>query len=249
MYDTKIGQFLSEDPLAFDAGDANLRRYVLNQPTMLIDPDGKAAQAPTLLAQQTKAPIDTPKPPTSATLDLTKHYQPKPPGTQGMKSGALTAWKFVPLAYNKKGTTTPAGGSKKWTFTIQNYSTQAVYNAMGSFYISGTDLTDKTLKDHEVMHLKMAEQMAEMFSKYMQTKVFEVTAANDTKLKEMGAKAIEEVEKKFEAWAQSFQDSDYHNYVLDPKTKQIDPVKQKAWEKMYEKKMKEAFDKAFPPTK
>lgn len=40
MYDPTIGQFLSEDPIGFDALDPNLRRYVLNQPAMLTDPTG-----------------------------------------------------------------------------------------------------------------------------------------------------------------------------------------------------------------
>ncbi len=32
-YDSKTGRWLSEDPLGFAAGDANLYRYVWNQPT------------------------------------------------------------------------------------------------------------------------------------------------------------------------------------------------------------------------
>ena len=39
-YDPHMGQFLSEDPLGFDAGDANLRRYVDNSPTNYVDPTG-----------------------------------------------------------------------------------------------------------------------------------------------------------------------------------------------------------------
>ncbi len=39
-YDPRLGQFLSEDPLGFDAGDPNLRRYVENNPTNRVDPTG-----------------------------------------------------------------------------------------------------------------------------------------------------------------------------------------------------------------
>lgn len=39
-YDAALGQFLSEDPIGFDAGDANLRRYVGNGSTFAIDPSG-----------------------------------------------------------------------------------------------------------------------------------------------------------------------------------------------------------------
>ena len=35
-----IGMWLSEDPIRFEAGDANLYRYVTNQPTNKTDPSG-----------------------------------------------------------------------------------------------------------------------------------------------------------------------------------------------------------------
>ncbi len=40
MYDPKAGRWLSEDPLGFDAGDANLSRYVANDPILNTDPTG-----------------------------------------------------------------------------------------------------------------------------------------------------------------------------------------------------------------
>jgi RHS repeat-associated protein len=39
-YDSSTGQFVSEDPIRFAGGDANLRRYVGNSPTNAIDPLG-----------------------------------------------------------------------------------------------------------------------------------------------------------------------------------------------------------------
>jgi RHS repeat-associated protein len=39
-YDAEVGRWLSEDPIGFDAGDANLRRYVGNGPTNATDPSG-----------------------------------------------------------------------------------------------------------------------------------------------------------------------------------------------------------------
>ncbi|NEZ56463.1 RHS repeat-associated core domain-containing protein [Adonisia turfae] len=42
-YDPTVGRFLSEDPLGFDAGDANLYRYVFHSPTNYTDPSGEAA--------------------------------------------------------------------------------------------------------------------------------------------------------------------------------------------------------------
>ncbi|MBE9136916.1 hypothetical protein IQ254_06825 [Nodosilinea sp. LEGE 07088] len=40
-YDPAVGRFLSEDPLGFGAGDANLYRYVFNSPTNYADPSGE----------------------------------------------------------------------------------------------------------------------------------------------------------------------------------------------------------------
>lgn len=40
MYDPTIGQFLTEDPIDFEGMDANLRRYVHNEPTRFVDPEG-----------------------------------------------------------------------------------------------------------------------------------------------------------------------------------------------------------------
>lgn len=50
MYDPKLGQWLSEDPIEFESGTENLREYVGNHPTYATDPDGLAEQAPFLPA-------------------------------------------------------------------------------------------------------------------------------------------------------------------------------------------------------
>jgi len=41
-YDARVGRWLSEDPLGFAAGDANLSRYVGNEPNGEVDPYGLA---------------------------------------------------------------------------------------------------------------------------------------------------------------------------------------------------------------
>lgn len=38
MYDPTIGRWIQEDPIGFAAGDANLLRYVGNNPTNFTDP-------------------------------------------------------------------------------------------------------------------------------------------------------------------------------------------------------------------
>jgi RHS repeat-associated protein len=44
-YDAGVGRFISEDPLGFGAGDANLYRYVGNSPTNYTDPTGNFSLA------------------------------------------------------------------------------------------------------------------------------------------------------------------------------------------------------------
>lgn len=43
-YDPTIGRFISEDPIAFEGGDANLYRYVGNSSTNYADPSGLVAK-------------------------------------------------------------------------------------------------------------------------------------------------------------------------------------------------------------
>jgi RHS repeat-associated protein len=43
-YDSKVGRFISEDPIGFGAGDTNLYRYVGNNSTNYTDPTGELAQ-------------------------------------------------------------------------------------------------------------------------------------------------------------------------------------------------------------
>ena len=49
-YDAETGRFLNQDPIGFAAGDANLYRYVFNNPVNLTDPDGEIAISGTIIA-------------------------------------------------------------------------------------------------------------------------------------------------------------------------------------------------------
>ena len=42
-YDPAVGRWISEDPMGFAAGDANLNRYVANESVVLNDPSGEIA--------------------------------------------------------------------------------------------------------------------------------------------------------------------------------------------------------------
>ncbi len=44
MYDSRVGRFLSQDPLGLEAGDGNFYRYVANSPVNRIDPAGLIGQ-------------------------------------------------------------------------------------------------------------------------------------------------------------------------------------------------------------
>ncbi|GIW89798.1 MAG: hypothetical protein KatS3mg109_0230 [Pirellulaceae bacterium] len=45
-YDPAVGRFISEDPLGFGAGDANLATYVSNHPVAYVDPTGQTENIP-----------------------------------------------------------------------------------------------------------------------------------------------------------------------------------------------------------
>ena len=47
-YDPNTGRWLSQDPIGFNAGDSNLYRYVGNEVTKYVDPDGLEETDPAL---------------------------------------------------------------------------------------------------------------------------------------------------------------------------------------------------------
>ena len=57
-YDPELGRFLSEDPIGFGAGDANLNRYVGNAPTNMLDASGLKTRRIKADAEQLKAIIE-----------------------------------------------------------------------------------------------------------------------------------------------------------------------------------------------
>jgi RHS repeat-associated protein len=64
-YDSAVGRFISEDPIGFTAGDANLYRYVGNSPVNLVDSSGlqshpySCTSEPILLASDLRKPTNT----------------------------------------------------------------------------------------------------------------------------------------------------------------------------------------------
>ncbi|MGR3278684.1 FG-GAP-like repeat-containing protein [Acaryochloris marina NIES-2412] len=56
-YDASVGRFISEDPIGFSAGDANLNRYVFNSPIIFTDPSGNAAIIIPLIIKAAAPPL------------------------------------------------------------------------------------------------------------------------------------------------------------------------------------------------
>src|SRR5262249_43524032 len=57
-YDAKVGRWLTQDPLGFDAGDSNLYRYVHNQAVLALDPSGTDLSRPEFPPMRLKAEPD-----------------------------------------------------------------------------------------------------------------------------------------------------------------------------------------------
>jgi RHS repeat-associated protein len=58
-YDAAIGRFLSEDPIGFGGGDANLYRYVENEPANWVDPQGTDKEKPSVGTDERQRPKET----------------------------------------------------------------------------------------------------------------------------------------------------------------------------------------------
>lgn len=95
-YDPMTGRFESQDPLGFDAGDTDLYRYVYNEPTDAVDPDGL----------QFTQPSYYPNPRGSTSYDPLRPYT-KPKGGQGQGGQGQGQ---PPGAYNRKNPYHPTLG-------------------------------------------------------------------------------------------------------------------------------------------
>jgi len=59
FYNAEIGRFISADMIGFSAGDANLYRYVLNAPHVLVDPFGTMALVDYSVTNENEAVVFT----------------------------------------------------------------------------------------------------------------------------------------------------------------------------------------------
>jgi hypothetical protein len=84
MYDPKVGRWLEVDPIGFAGGDANLYRYVENDPTNATDPSGLAGRY--ICIHQAEPPLPT--------------YWNWFKGDAGFR---LNTWEFTKVSFKWKG--------------------------------------------------------------------------------------------------------------------------------------------------
>ena len=145
-YDPTIGRFLSEDPIAFDGGNANLYRYVANSPTNFTDPRGLQAPTSITLTPPGKTPVVTTNPPKpnqkGRTEPNTNPWLSR--GGPNQKTGQpfySTLTVEVVIAFD--GTPCPGQwGRNVWSNSIfgNNFSVDGIGRVW--LYNSGTDDTD-----------------------------------------------------------------------------------------------------------
>jgi RHS repeat-associated protein len=109
-YDTTHGRWISQDPLCFGAGDANLYRYVSNSPTNWIDSSGDAGKPPAATLERPVPlvppatlgrPVPAPAPPAPPRLPIDFHLP-----LTGF-DGRRPIWDF-PVTSNASGPRLPA---------------------------------------------------------------------------------------------------------------------------------------------
>jgi RHS repeat-associated protein len=120
-YDAETGGWISQDPLSFSAGDANLYRYVGNSPTNSIDPSGYAQVG------DPEAPVQTP--PITRLPPVTKQGQP---GSGSIIIGHGPTGGYVSGNYNL-----PGGGSIGGGYGQRRGYGSGNYNLPGGGYING----------------------------------------------------------------------------------------------------------------
>lgn len=149
MYDPKIGQFLSEDPIGFDGLDDNLRRYVHSRVTTHVDPDGLQEELPGQTqgrGTQLVIPI--------VVIDMTTHPRP---GTLSDKILEKTneIFKQCDVFVSKVGIVFPAGDNSRTSFDYRtNKFTGGGWTGktLQEFLAANTDRTD-------VIHIILVDEI------------------------------------------------------------------------------------------
>jgi RHS repeat-associated protein len=96
-YNPSIGRFIAEDPIGFDAGDANLYRYVGNRPVEFVDPFG-------LRSNELDALLTIAQP-RGSRKNETIYYYPESPN-YSIALAAATDWFYLITEQNRNQNTT-----------------------------------------------------------------------------------------------------------------------------------------------
>jgi RHS repeat-associated protein len=225
-YDQATGRLLSEDPTGFTAGDSNLYRYVRNQPTYATDPHGTDDPAGTgsLLVGAIggschdsiefdtfswledngpdPAQLQDKKLPKSA--DLTwEHYRKLDPPQE---YDAVTGYRLE-NSYKRQFTVTRLSKTcDQWTAIVEARATMprfwVEFNPATSYVVKGQDTPE--LLEHERLHLRMAEYIAEKALANLDPQLvgrgIAVNADQQKAVDEAGTIASDELHEKWTAY-------------------------------------------------
>ena len=123
-YDANVGRWISEDPIAFAAGDSNLARYVGNAATQKKDPSGKVAVSQTTQENITERSL--PGGPTAPSLPAfpgvrsdddwdDPNIYPNDRGTFKLQIAREQDWKGNPFTRMPRGKSLMAEQLELWT--------------------------------------------------------------------------------------------------------------------------------------
>jgi hypothetical protein len=133
MYDPSVGRWLEEDPTGFAAGDANLGRYVGNNPTNAIDPSGLEEKPPALIYGGLPATGGGPKPPEPPTPYPS--YQGFPPERDKEKVLDTTLNKLIPSRDGSNGFAIHIHGGKLKSIKVSSKEGTSNNDARTNFLI------------------------------------------------------------------------------------------------------------------
>lgn len=246
MYDPKIGQFLSEDPIEFEALDPNLRRYVGNSSTMFADPTGLAEESPfwgmpeggesalgaTFYAQTKKAPPPPKRGPTPDKLgwgDFTKVKEPP----DGSDKSAFTG--TDPFSKRSGLDVVPKDGGK---VSLKPYEFRLEFDLRQSWYVEGKNTGP--LLEHERLHLAMFQEMARLYTEFMRRQTITLKGTTPDEIKKNLTNQLNAMEQQFKDFAKGISEK----YDTDTMHGAL-PGPQAEWQREWQNKIKE-FWKNYP---
>ncbi len=215
----------SDAPLGFAAGDTNLMRYVGNHPTIATDPDGleeKRVVPPT--ADKLKwddFPVVA-VPPKGGEAGAGVHVLPYPGGGGG-------SFNFEDKDGKVVGT---------WTFGKLTF--KYVFDGKESYRV--VDMTTPALLEHERLHLRMFEYMAQRYQEYLRMQTFMGTWDNTKEAIKAKNEYLDKQAELLKKFAEQMQQ------MYDHQTEHgVNAAQQEEWRKNWQAKIDALWKKKSPP--